>query len=151
MSDSQQQDDSSKDMSEDVVDHLVCGGYDSARTSREPHTCPRGSDFSPLSPNCSKQFSNVYSLQRHMKTQKVHKCSYCRKAFKIKLHLKDHTRTHTGDKPFQCIYSYKIFSHSGSFYIHLSKKLCQGAIWSGPEKQTWNLELKTRLADPGVS
>merc|ERR1719450_1699274 len=53
------------------------------------------------------------------------KCSDCGKAFKFKHHLKEHIRIHTGDKPFQCGFCHKRFSHSGSYSSHMTSKKCQ--------------------------
>ena len=42
----------------------------------------------------------------------------CSKAFKHKHHLQEHTRLHTGERPYQCDVCFKTFSHSGSFSQH---------------------------------
>ena len=42
----------------------------------------------------------------------------CTKAFKHKHHLQEHTRLHTGERPYQCEVCFKTFSHSGSFSQH---------------------------------
>ena len=47
------------------------------------------------------------------------------------LYIQEHVRIHTGDKPFECGYCGKRFSHSGSYSSHMTSKKCQGS--KGPE------------------
>ena len=39
--------------------------------------------------------------------------------------IQEHVRIHTGDKPFQCQFCQKRFSHSGSYSSHMTSKKCQ--------------------------
>lgn len=142
---------------------VVCGRCGQALVSLEPHTCPPHYVSLPNQPPqpavsisfgsegqvncgvCSKQFANVYRLQRHMISHdessilRRFKCTDCGKAFKFKHHLKEHIRIHTGDKPFECGFCHKRFSHSGSYSSHMTSKKCQGAKL-GSEEANINLQ-----------
>ncbi|KAI6239687.1 Zinc finger protein 1 [Aphelenchoides fujianensis] len=52
------------------------------------------------------------------------KCQRCPKSFKYRHHLQEHTRIHTGERPFSCRFCMKRFSHSGSYSSHMSSKKC---------------------------
>ncbi|OAF71280.1 SWI/SNF-related matrix-associated actin-dependent regulator of chromatin subfamily B member 1, partial [Intoshia linei] len=51
-------------------------------------------------------------------------CTVCGKAFKLKHHLNEHQRIHSGEKPYCCNRCGKRFSHSGSFSSHTSSQKC---------------------------
>ncbi len=72
----------------------------------------------PLKPNCDVNFGSISDILRKFK------CTECGKAFKFKHHLKEHTRIHSGEKPFECPHCHKRFSHSGSYSSHMSSKKC---------------------------
>ena len=59
-----------------------------------------------------------------------HVCEVCDKAFKLKHHLVEHSRLHSGEKPYRCDSCGKRFRHSGSYSQHMSNrgKFCTAGI-----------------------
>lgn len=111
---------------------------------------------------CDKCFVYKKGLMNHMRHQhdnyKQFVCSVCKKRFNQKVHLKTHMMSHTGEKPFKCLYcestfrdlhpmkihqkrihetqkySYKCENCQGSFKTHVDKRhhiVCRLFIYSG--------------------
>ena len=57
---------------------------------------------------CGNEFCRKDRLQNHVRHQhdnyKQFVCSVCKKKFNQKVHLKTHMMSHTGEKPFQCLF-----------------------------------------------
>lgn len=50
---------------------------------------------------------------------RLHACSWCPKSFSTTGHLKQHTRIHTGDRPFECTWCDKAFAQCGDLKRHV--------------------------------
>lgn len=73
-------------------------------------------------PQCSKMLSRAESLKNHMRThsgERPFACDECPKSFKLKMHLVAHRRIHTGERPFCCRVCNKSFAQSFSLKRHL--------------------------------
>ncbi|XP_056136401.1 zinc finger protein 721-like [Lampris incognitus] len=77
---------------------------------------------------CPKSFSRHWHLKTHLDamhceivagfTRKKFPCSECDKSCNSAAELRDHIRTHTGERPYQCSYCDKKFALSGTLVRH---------------------------------
>eukprot|EP00066_Takifugu_rubripes_P021910 XP_011611176.1 PREDICTED: zinc finger protein 845-like [Takifugu rubripes] len=77
---------------------------------------------------CLKSFSRHWHLKTHLEamhaevvagfTRKKFPCSDCDKSCNSAAELRDHQRTHTGERPYQCSYCDKRFALSGTLVRH---------------------------------
>ncbi|XP_053307746.1 zinc finger protein 574-like [Spea bombifrons] len=73
-------------------------------------------------PLCSKEFSTRLKLVSHKQVVHImgrkHKCGVCGKHFKKQVHIQNHMRTHTGERPFQCTTCGRTFSAHANLTRH---------------------------------
>ncbi|XP_063771010.1 zinc finger protein 12-like isoform X1 [Pseudophryne corroboree] len=72
-------------------------------------------------PYCEKSFLRSTQLREHQRThtgERPYQCLRCPKSFSRSTQLKDHQRTHTGERPFQCTECGKTFTHSSNLIHH---------------------------------
>ncbi|KAG9468603.1 hypothetical protein GDO78_022362 [Eleutherodactylus coqui] len=70
---------------------------------------------------CEKSFLRSTQLREHERThtgERPYQCLKCPKSFSRSTQLKDHQRTHTGERPFQCTECGKTFTHSSNLIHH---------------------------------
>ncbi|XP_016349582.1 zinc finger protein 341-like [Sinocyclocheilus anshuiensis] len=89
-------------------------GLQSFQSIQVPSQCVEGQVF-------SAKLKNSYFIpagQTKGKAQKL-KCNYCEKVFTKNFDLQQHIRSHTGEKPFQCIVCGRAFAQKSNVKKHM--------------------------------
>ena len=103
----------------------VCSKRYADRYSLRYHLRTHGIGRQIRCEHCNKAFSKPSRLAAHVRSH--HKnirdfaCPSCDKAFKTRVHLTNHYRQHSGEKPFECPICHESFRHKASMISHSRK------------------------------
>ncbi|XP_013364207.1 PREDICTED: zinc finger protein 526 [Chinchilla lanigera] len=94
-----------------------------APTEPIPPTPPPAPPAQLPCPQCPKSFASASRLSRHRRAvhgppERRHRCGVCGKGFKKLVHVRNHLRTHTGERPFQCHSCGKTFASLANLSRH---------------------------------
>lgn len=85
--------------------------------------------FCCMYPECGKEYGSKFNLKRHVQVYhhriKQVECEVCRKVFRVRQNLIEHSYIHTGQKPYACGLCGERFRHKATFLAHKRKKLCK--------------------------
>ncbi|XP_049545288.1 PR domain zinc finger protein 5-like [Anopheles darlingi] len=99
----------------------------STQTAMNSHEYIHKKDIRHCCDICGVNLSSKRNLKYHQRAvheggiEKLHPCNVCGRRFAIPSMLKSHMNTHTGHRPYSCVYCNRVYGSGGDLVEHVAK------------------------------